>query len=391
MNIAFHMMGGSEWTVGENFLNGLFHAVKLSNERDVRLFLICLSEEKSAHDYANSIRADGIIHLKIPKRLSLSWSFNYLTKRLLFLDESLEICLQRSGVDAVFGVTPQYRFRNIATLSWIPDFQFLHFPEMFDEKELGTRKYGYLRSANLATRILLMSMAVEKDFKSFAPMHTNKVRVLHPVSSIPQSIYETDVYSIMDQYHLPEKFVFLPNQFWKHKNHEVVFDAMKLLKDEGFRTVLVCTGNPVDHRHPSYFSDLFKMISKYNMRDQVIYLGLIPYEHVLALMRQSICVINPSIFEGWGMTIDEARSVGKQVLLSDIPAHREQNPPKATYFNPNDCESLSEKIHQIWKQTSPGPDLELETEARHGISNRQFSYGQRFMSVVHEAVEEISR
>ncbi len=99
----------------------------------------------------------------------------------------------------------------------------------------------------------MMSEAVKKDFELFAPMYIDKARVLHPVSSIQQSIYEIDIHSILDLYNLPEKYVFLPNKFWKHKNHEVVFGAIKLLKNEGHGVVLVCTGNPVDYRHPTHF------------------------------------------------------------------------------------------------------------------------------------------
>jgi len=63
---------------------------------------------------------------------------------------------------------------------------------------------------------------------------------------------------------------------------------------------------------------------------------MVPREHVLLLIRQSIGVLGPSLFEGWGFGVDEARSVGKRLLISDIPAHREQNPPEAIFFNPQD-------------------------------------------------------
>jgi glycosyltransferase involved in cell wall biosynthesis len=106
-------------------------------------------------------------------------------------------------------------------------------------------------------------------------------------------------------------------------------------------------------------------------------------------MRQSICVLNPSLFEGCGYTAEEARSVGKQVLLSDIPPHREQNPPKATFFDPNDCDNLAEKLDPIWRETKPGPDTDLESEARHDLPKRLRAYGEAFISVAQEALEEI--
>jgi len=232
-----------------------------------------------------------------------------------------------------------------------------------------------------------MSDVVRKDFKSFAPMYKHKVRVLHPVSYISQSIYNYDLNSVLQLYHIPKKFIYLPNQFWKHKNHELTFQAVKILKNRGIKVFIVCTGSPSDYRHPSYFANLFLKLSQWNIRDRVAYLGLIPHKQVLLLMRQSICVLNPSLFEGWGFTVNEARSVGKQVLLTDIPAHREQNPPKAIFFDPKNSDDLTMKLREIWLNASSGPDMELERKARETQPERIRRYAESFMSIVQEVIK----
>jgi len=300
----------------------------------------------------------------------------------------MERVLEKQAVTAVFGSEITHKYHKIATLTWLPDFQHVHLPEMFSKAECLSRDRKYLQTAKVATRIILMSEAVKNDFLSFAPIYAHKVRVLRPVSYVPKSVYEYNLNSILNLYHLPEKFVFLPNQFWKHKNHELVFRAVKILKDRGVRVFVVCTGSPLDYRHPTYFADLWQKLSQWDIRSRFIYLGLIPHEHVFLLMRQSICVLNPSLFEGWGYSVEETRSIGKRVLVSDIPAHREQNPPKATFFNPNDCEELAGKLCH---ETNPGPDPELEIEARHNLSRRLRAYGEDFISVTQEAIKEVRR
>lgn len=50
-----------------------------------------------------------------------------------------------------------------------------------------------------------------------------------------------------------------------------------------------------------------------------------PYEHVPALLRESVALLNPSLFEGWSTTVEEGKSPGKHVLMSDreeLPARR---------------------------------------------------------------------
>ena len=65
---------------------------------------------------------------------------------------------------------------------------------------------------------------------------------------------------------------------------------------------------------------------------------MLPRAHVFRLMRQSLAVLQPSLFEGWSTSVEEAKSVGKRMILLDIPVHREQDPPRALFFDPRDAE-----------------------------------------------------
>jgi glycosyltransferase involved in cell wall biosynthesis len=390
MKIAFHLIGGEDWTVGPIYLRNLFSALRLTYAREPRLCLLAPVARSDAQDYARSIEADEVVLYDVPRRWTALWALNLAAKRLLLYDAFMEGLLRGHGIDVVFSPQLPHQYRRIATLAWLPDFQHIHLPEMFSGADRLSRDRAFQRCAKLATRIMVMSDVVRKDFESFAPRYAHKVRVVHPVSYVPQSIYDYDLTSILNLYHLPEKFVYLPNQFWKHKNHEVAFKAVEILKRRGTTVSVVCTGSPPDYRHPRHFASLFEKLARWNMRDQVIYLGLVPHDHVLVLSRQTICVLNPSLFEGWGYTVDEARSVGKQVLLSDIPAHREQNPPKATFFDPTDCDDLAGKLARIWHEARPGPDAELESEARGNLPGRLNAYAEAFTSVAREAVQEVT-
>lgn len=314
----------------------------------------------------------------------MAWGMDRAMKRALSRDLLGARVVRRHGVDAVFGLCMQYGYGGIPTLSWVYDFQHIHLPEMFSLKERLMRDWVFSRTARLSTRVLLMSQAVKKDFESSFPNYAHKARVLKTTSYISQSLYETDPKTIAAVYRLPEKFVYLPNQFWKHKNHEVVFRALKLLKHQGIRVFVVCSGYHGDDRHPRYFSDLQANVADWRIGDQIRLLGLVPHDHVFQLMRQSICVLNPSLFEGFGLSVDEARSIGKRLLLSDIPAHREQNVPHAVFFDPKNVEELAEKLGWMWRNTSPGPHLEIELEARSSLPQRLNACAESFMAVIRE-------
>jgi glycosyltransferase involved in cell wall biosynthesis len=207
------------------------------------------------------------------------------------------------------------------------------------------------------------------------------------VARIPQLVYETDPKTVSLQYKLPDKFFYLPNQFWKHKNHIIVLEALRILQNRNIRPFVVFTGNLTDARNPTFYTELTQKVSLWDLNDQVAFLGLVPHEDVYLLIRQSICMLNPSLFEGWSTTVEEAKSVGKRVLLSDLAVHREQAPPAAVYFDPHNAEDLANKVEELWKNVSPGPDIELERKAREDYPIRMKNYADAFVSIAYEAVD----
>jgi glycosyltransferase involved in cell wall biosynthesis len=143
---------------------------------------------------------------------------------------------------------------------------------------------------------------------------------------------------IISKYKIDENYFFLPNQLWKHKNHMVVFKALTLLKKNGISVCVVCTGQIDDYRNNEYSHKIKQYIQENELNVKL--LGIIDYQDVVELMRNSIAVINPSYFEGWSSTVEECKSLGKNMILSDINVHKEQAPDNSYYFNPDDENEL---------------------------------------------------
>ena len=152
---------------------------------------------------------------------------------------------------------------------------------------------------------------------------------------------------------------------------------------------IVCTGNTTDYRNPTYFSELKKKIASYNLQNQFSILGLIPHRDIYQLIRQAAFVLNPSFFEGWSTTVEETKSIGKGIVLSDIEVHREQDPPQAEYFNPHDAADLAEKLCNRWKDSVPGPDHSMELQAKVLLPKRMQAFADSFTAIAKEAVELI--
>jgi glycosyltransferase involved in cell wall biosynthesis len=71
---------------------------------------------------------------------------------------------------------------------------------------------------------------------------------------------------------------------------------------------------------------------------------MLPYAEVLALISGCRALINPSLFEGWSTTVEEAKALGAPLVLSDLAVHREQAGESAVYFDPSSAASMAEAL-----------------------------------------------
>lgn len=189
---------------------------------------------------------------------------------------------------------------------------------------------------------------------------------------------------IKKKYILPKKYFYLPNQFWKHKNHITVFMAVKFLKDNGININVVCSGCTEDYRNMEHFSTLLQYIKDNKLGDNIKILGIVDMVDVYCLMRNSVSVINPSLFEGWSSTVEEVKSLGKNIILSNLEVHKEQNPPQATYFECKNFVELAKIMKNKWDTTDSIPDYKLEDIAKSNMNDRMIKFGTDYIEIVKE-------
>jgi len=377
IKIVINELGGAQWTGGITYRNNLLKAIKTKGPTDQ---IVCLSSnpENSGLDPSFKI-------IKIQTRFNaIEKALSRVLKSFFVFDYSLYITTKSEKPDVLFPHS-LYIGNNASLIFWIPDFQFVHLPHLYPSGyvEMNRKKLdGYFKKAKI---IVVSSEDALKDLKLFLPQHVSKTRVMRFVAHVPERLYLDDPKEAIATYNLPSDFIFLPNQFWSHKNHLAVFEALKLLQDENIFPYIVCTGNPVDVRNPGYLAGMLQKISELGVRNQVAFLGLLPHDHVYSLIRQSKCVLNPSLFEGWSTSVEEAKSVGKRMVLSDLDVHKEQAPAKSLYFERNSTKDLARQLRMAWLEFESGPDLELEKEARSILNDRMKGFANRFFDICEEA------
>ncbi|HVE17324.1 MAG TPA: glycosyltransferase, partial [Chthoniobacterales bacterium] len=223
-----------------------------------------------------------------------------------------------------------------ALIGWIPDFQHRHLPEYFHAEELVQRDryFGYL--VGNCDGMIFSSDDVRNDFRTFYPAYPGLVARAHFPSSFAydEKVLEGDPRFVLDKFHLPQAFVLVANQFWKHKNHRLVVEAVAQCRRQCPDVHVVMVGVPSDSRDPrnSHLSELFRRLSVEKLFENLTVLGEVSLADLIALMRCAVEVVQPSKFEGWNTTVEDALALGKRVACSDLATHREQVP--GTFFFP---------------------------------------------------------
>lgn len=281
LHIAFDDLSSQGgWMGGMHYLKNLFAAVR-TLEEEVQPEMTLLTPSKANPETYHSLTPylDQLLHHPPPPPKPGIWQqrLTRLKKRVGLWREPeppLSLYLNNHQVDAIFVNSTSFgpHFK-VPLLSWIPDFQHLHLPEMFSTTENQQRTENYARIATYATRVILSSEDARRDFQQFAPQAAGKSRALPFVAQIPADSYDTDPGWLCDHYHLPQRFVYLPNQFWSHKNHLVVLDALAQVVAKHPEIRVVCTGNTHDYRNLSYFDKFLTNVSKLGLRHHLIILG----------------------------------------------------------------------------------------------------------------------
>jgi glycosyltransferase involved in cell wall biosynthesis len=189
---------------------------------------------------------------------------------------------------------------------------------------------------------------------------------------------------VIARHGLPDRYFYLPNQFWQHKNHRLVIDALALARKQAPTMTVVSTGSPIDHRDPGHFDRLKAHVADLGLQDAFRFAGLVPSADVPQLALHSVAVVNPSHFEGWSTTVEESKSLGVPLVLSSIAVHREQAGDRALYFDPRSPDSCAAALLSAWRNEQEPAAERLKASAE-SAQQRALEFARKLYEALYRA------
>ncbi len=374
-----------KWLGGFNVITNITNSFRFLKDKKIEPLIIISKDFKKVYKNYEIDKKNIIFTDYFTKQSLLFKLYNKLS--IIFLGKSNEYdkFLKNNNISILshglhFGLGSK---SDVKSISWIPDFQHVYYPENFTFRNRIFKYINTLISAKTSSKIILSSNDAKRDLQKILPIKYEKT-IIHPyVFDLPLKKKILSYKQLKKKYKIPKNYFFIPNQFWKHKNHDLIVETLRYLKEKkNNRINIVLTGFPYDHRHENYFEELNQKIDKYQVRNNYIYLGVVPYLDVMSLMFNSIGIINPSKFEGCSSSVEQAKSMGKKVILSNINIHKEQNPSKGYYFHPDNFKQLAKKLIVVLKKHNKKKDLKSINYAYSILNKRLEKYALDYQKQV---------
>jgi glycosyltransferase involved in cell wall biosynthesis len=335
------------WIGGTYYILSIIKALNTLADDQLKPNITVIYQCKSSIKEIMSIEYPYIDYVEADFRLSaLKQAINIVSRHIIHKN-IFEIILPIKKIDFLYPINIFINTNNIKSACyWIPDFQEKYLPQFFNFFQIQARHLRTLLMIKSGYSIVFSSFNTLNDFNNFYQNSKNKTIVIPFVSIINKGYRRINYADIKEKYNLPDSYFICSNQFWEHKNHRIVFQALKKLKDENIKAKVIFTGKEYDYKNRKYFYSLQKYIKKINIQDYVSFLGFIDRNEQLLIMYNAISIIQPSLFEGWSTVVEDAKALNKFIIVSNIPIHREQIQNNCFFFNPNDFLDLANKMRQ---------------------------------------------
>lgn len=377
-----------KWAGGRYYLQHLIRSVdSLPDEEGMELHDVWWGEmpERDPFEEVRAILGKPVV---VAPPASLWGRVSRKVKRLLHGSRGASDLFSPYGIDVFFPIPPCDN-AGIPYVFWLPDFQYLRRPDLMSEELCRQLEAYFHEHVHHARAVVLSSDDARNDFARVFPDKLDRAHVVRFCSVPDEDWWKLSPASVIEQYRLPERFFIVCNQFTRHKNHLTLLRAMHALAEKGGRDIhLVCTGSTFDHRQEDYIGQVKAYLAAHKLDARVHILGLIPRAEQIALLRQSVAVLQPSWFEGWSTIIEDAKTLGKPVLASDLPVHREQLAALQEDFLPlDDAERWADAMGDAWDGLDAGPSPEQERLGQARLTVAQRECGLSFVRALRAAIQ----
>ena len=243
---------------------------------------------------------------------------------------------------------------KVPIFSTIHDVVFLDIPELAGGLGTAVRRWFYQQAIQKSCCIFTVSQFSAGRIRSLLRFPEKKPLVVTYnavphwfTESGPQEGNSAEKAAVRNQ-----DLLFVGN-IKAHKGLHILLEGFKQARQRGLAGRLVIVGNASNFRTGD--KDILERFQSLP-EEAFSFTGRVSDSQLRDLYRQCRLLVQPSLYEGFGMPPLEALSQGTNVVLSDIPVFQEiYRDLPVTFFKAGDSADLADKLLDAWKLPPPPP------------------------------------
>jgi glycosyltransferase involved in cell wall biosynthesis len=236
--------------------------------------------------------------------------------RKLARTSALERRLDADGIDLVWFTTQFALEVNRPYIFTVWDVEHLRapwFPELSNGGEWGRRQRFFNRFIGQATRIIVPNnVGLEQLVRHFGVEPERILCLTHPTPDFALRAAEAAPLACTS---VPRPYLLYPAQFWPHKDHATLLDAMTLLPE--YHLALVGSDKGQLDRVRKHCQHL-------GLNDRVHFLGFVETETLVSLYQHAHALAYTSLLGPENLPPLEACALNCPAIVADVPGAAEQ-------------------------------------------------------------------
>jgi glycosyltransferase involved in cell wall biosynthesis len=229
----------------------------------------------------------------------------------------------------------------------IPVFDLMHryekFPELQDDASAYGRDIYYQRVCKYAKGILVDSNVGLNHVIDNYDVEIEKIFVFPYIAPNYVNEYSVNSEKLLFKFNLPPDYIFYPAQFWSHKNHNLLIEAIYKLKEEKLIVNCVLVGSP-----KNVFNEIKEKVIFLGLERQIYFLKYVTNGELVALYKTSKALVMPTFLGPTNIPPLEAFALGCPVITSDIYGVKEQVGDAAVLVDPKNVKEIAGGIKSIY-------------------------------------------
>lgn len=261
-------------------------------------------------------------------------------------------------------------FHKKGIINAIHDMTAWLYPETMSKQGLLLFKTLIKKAMKNSERIITVSNNSKKDIKAIFPNSKIPIDIIY--NGIDEKFLTFDrndmkLKEIKDKYKINFEYILCLGTLEPRKNINLLIDAyIDLKKNREFKSKLVLVG-----RKGWKYNSILEKIKENNLEDEIIFTGFVDDDDLPYVYNGAKCFVFPSIYEGFGIPIIEAMSVGVPVIASNTSSIPEVVGENGMLFESNNKEDLKKNLLEFFELD----ENKIKTLKEKGLSrSREFKW-----------------